>query len=46
MMYGQNKACTATSFYSIKDRLIDGMTEVSMNDYAGNPVVVVNVASK
>ena len=35
----------ASSFYALKDRLIDG-EEVSMERFKGDVLVVVNVASK
>lgn len=45
MMYGKNRTSTSSNFYTITDKLIDGK-EISMKEYAGSPLVVVNVASK
>ena len=44
-MYGANRASLVSNFYAITDKLIDGK-EVSMKQYEGNVLVIVNVASK
>lgn len=43
--FGANRPSMASSFYALKDRLIDG-EEVSMERFKGDVLVVVNVASK
>ena len=45
MMYGANRSSISENFFSISDKLIDG-TSVSMKEYSGNAIVVVNVASQ
>lgn len=45
LAFGANRASTASHFYDLHDRLIDG-TEVCMDKYKGDVLVVVNVASK
>ena len=46
MMYGANRSSLSENFFSISDKLIDGTTSVSMKEYKGNAIVVVNVASQ
>mmetsp|Transcript_38430 Transcript_38430/g.78402 ORF Transcript_38430/g.78402 Transcript_38430/m.78402 type:complete len:88 (+) Transcript_38430:29-292(+) len=43
-VYGKDPKSTATHFFDLKDKLIDG-TEVSMEKYKGSVLCVVNVAS-
>jgi len=44
-LFGAEMPTTAKSFYEIKDSLILG-NEVSMSEYQGDVLLIVNVASK
>ena len=43
--FGANRQSITNNFYSLKDRLIDG-TDVTMDQFKGDVLVIVNVASK
>jgi hypothetical protein len=45
IFFGANRRSLKSNFYALHDRLIDG-TMVSMEDFKGDVLVVVNVASK
>ena len=45
LAFGANKTSMQSHFYALQDRLIDG-TPVSMENFKGDVLVVVNVASK
>lgn len=46
LMFGKDAKTAKTAFYDLVDRLIVSRKETSMSDYAGDVVVVVNVATQ